>query len=256
MIQYSARLLDRVASGAYQELVLHAPDLAQQLQPGQAVLVRAGWGLDPYLRRTFYPVGFDAETFTVRLPPGGDRGHAWLRLCPVGTTVDCLGPVGVGFRLAAGVRRLLCLGEGDLAWALLPLVHLADASHLSVTLAVEAASTRAAVPAQRLPLAVEYRLATPQARRSDKGRRGVLTPELLGWADAIAAAGSASFYFQLAEAIREHRVVLARGFGQALVAASFLCGFGACMACAADIAGGRRRVCLRGPVFDLIDIVR
>ena len=149
MIQHSASLVERVSSGAYQELVLRAPELAQQLQPGQAVLVRAGWGLDPYLRRTFYPVALDAETFSLRLPPSGDRGQAWLRLCPLGAAIDCLGPVGVGFRLPAGASRLLCLGEGDLAWALLPLVHLADAAHLTVTLATTAATARAACRAGR-----------------------------------------------------------------------------------------------------------
>jgi dihydroorotate dehydrogenase electron transfer subunit len=255
MIQQNASLVERVGDGAYQELVLQAPELAQQLQPGQAVLVRAGWGLDPYLRRTFYPIAFDVETFTLRLPPSGDRGHAWLRLCPPGAAIDCLGPIGVGFRLPAGASRLLCLGEGDLAWALLPLVHLADAAHLSVTLATTAAAARAVIPAQRLPLSVEYRAATLAAGRADRSRPGLLTPELLGWADAIAAAGSSSFYFHLAEAIREHRLVLPRGFGQALVAADFLCGVGACMACAADVAGGRRRVCLRGPVFDLTAVI-
>lgn len=255
MIQQSARLLERVATGAYQELVLHAPELAQQVQPGQAVLVRAGWGLDPYLRRTFYPVQCDAETFTLRLPPSGDRGHAWLRLSPVGAAIDCLGPVGIGFRLPSGARRLLCLGEGDLAWALLPLVKLADAAHLTVVLATEVATARAAIPAQRLPLSVEYRVMAPERRRGSKDRPGAPTAELLGWADAIAVAGSRAFNFQLAEAIREHRVVLARGFAQALVSASFLCGTGACLACADDVAGGRRRVCLRGPVFDLLDVI-
>lgn len=255
MIQQSARLLERTATGAYQELILHAPDLAQQLQPGQAVLVRAGWGLDPYLRRTFYPVAFDAETLSLRLPPSGDRGHAWLRLCPVGASIDCLGPVGAGFRLAAGARHLLCLGEGDLAWALLPLVSLADFAHVAVTLVTEAATARVAIPAQRLPLAIEYRVATVDGSRGRKGRLESLLPELVGWADAIAAAGSQPFYQHLSEAIREHRVVLPRGFAQALYATSFLCGTGACLACAADVAGGRRRVCLRGPVFDLLDLL-
>lgn len=255
MIQQIARLVERRDNGADQELVLQAPELAQQLQPGQAVLVRAGWGLDPYLRRTFYPVAFDDAAFSLRLPPSGDRGHAWLRLCPLGAAIDCLGPVGAGFRLPAGAQRLLCLGEGDLAWALLPLVQLADAAHLSVTLAAESASARAAIPAARLPLAVEYRLAAPAVRYGDAARPGMLAGEVLGWADAIAAAGSSSFYFHLAEAIRQHRLGLPRGFAQALVAADFLCGVGACMACAVDVAGGRRRVCLRGPVFDLTDVI-
>ncbi len=254
MIQHSARILERVTTGAFQELVLHAPELAQQLQPGQAVMVQAGWGLDPYLRRTFYPIAFDTETLTLRLPPSGDRGHAWLRLSSLGASVDCLGPVGLGFRAPASAQRLLCVGEGELAWTLLPLVKLADAAHLSVTLATESATARTAIPSQRLPLAVEYRVTTIDGSQGTRGRRRAISAELLNWADAVAAAGSQSFYHDLAMAVREYRVVLRRGFVQALMSASFLCGVGACMACATDVAGGRRRVCLRGPVFDLLDL--
>jgi A/G-specific adenine glycosylase len=79
--------------------------------------------------------------------------------------------------------------------------------------------------------------------------------ELLTWADVVMAAGSLSFYRRLVEAIRIHRLVVRRGLAQVLYPATFLCGIGACLACAADVAGGRRRVCLRGPVFDLTDVV-
>ena len=51
------------------------------------------------------------------------------------------------------------------------------------------------------------------------------------------------------------RYEISRGFVQALYPATFLCGNGACQTCVADVAGGRRRVCQRGPVFDLADVV-
>ena len=40
------------------------------LAPGQAVLAKCGWGLEPYLRRTFHPVASDVETWTLGVPPG------------------------------------------------------------------------------------------------------------------------------------------------------------------------------------------
>ncbi|OIO92424.1 MAG: hypothetical protein AUK03_09845 [Anaerolineae bacterium CG2_30_64_16] len=256
MLQATAELIERKAQGASQELRLHAPELARHLSPGQAVLVRAGWDLHPYLRRTFYPIAIAAETWTLRVPPSADWGHAWLRAAPPGTRLDCLGPVGHGYAAPAGVRHLLCVGEGELAWALLPAVVQADAAGLVVTLAAEGRSVRDLIPVKRLPVAVEYRVATLNGRA---GHCGDLTPilaELFGWADVAFAAGSLDFYARLATAITTARFGLSAGFAQVLyTAAPLLCGTGACGACAAEIAGGRHRICRRGPVLDLADMV-
>ena len=169
MLQITATLIERQTSGPAQELRLRAPVLARMLAPGQAILVKAGWGLEPYLRRTFHAIAIDDETWTLRVPPGGDWGHAWLRAAPLGTELDCLGPVGIGFSLPANARNVLCLGEGDAAWALLPVIALADAAGVAVTLAVEAFTGRDLLPAQRLPATVEYHTALRQ-RRPIRGR--------------------------------------------------------------------------------------
>lgn len=266
LTQAIGTLVDRRATGPALELVLRAPELARLLAPGQPVLVRPGPTLSPYLRRTFYPTSLAAEEFTIRIPPSSDWGDAWLRVAPVGAEIDCLGPVGTGFSVEAGVRNLLCVGtdangaDGDLAWGLLPLIDWADAAGLSVTFAVGSPSVRHApgwsLPAARLPARVEYHLVT-----SD-GRPDVIRPlmstlsDLLPWADALAAALPADAYGLLGETVRAARFALSPGFAQAIYPSHFLCGNGACQACVADVAGGRRRVCLRGPVFDLTEIVR
>jgi len=110
--QHSATIIERRTAGPAVELVLAEPELSRLLRPGQPVLVKAGPGIAPYLRRTLYPIALDEESFTLRIPPSADWGDAWLRTAPVDATVDCLGPVGVGFSLDPRVRNLLCVGEG------------------------------------------------------------------------------------------------------------------------------------------------
>jgi dihydroorotate dehydrogenase electron transfer subunit len=255
LTQAGAIIVDRRTTGPAVEVVLRVPEIAHLLAPGQPVLLKAGPALSPYLRRTVYPIAIDAEHLTLRVEPSTDWGDAWLRVAPVGAELDCLGPVGHGFTVESGVRNLLCVGEGSHSWTLLPLIGWADAAGLSVTFVVGAQSTRWALQPARLPAGVEYHLVT-----SD-GRLDVLRPlmstlsDLLPWADALCAALSGAAYNTLADTIRTARFALSPGFAEALYPAQFLCGTGACQACVADVAGGRRRVCLRGPVFDLVDLV-
>lgn len=261
MIQTTAALIARTTAGPAQELTLHAPELARVLGPGQATLIRCGWGLTPYLRRAFYPVAINTETWALRVPPSGDWGHAWLASTPVGTELDCLGPVGIGFNVPLGVRNVLCIGAGEPAWTLLPVIAVAEARGLSVTLAAEARTARELIPPQRLPASVEYHALTADSGHITNQWAELLTgssggpgPGLLAWADLVLAAGSLSFYSQLAAAVKTVRYEVSRGFVQALYPATFLCGTGACQACVADVATGRRRICLRGPVMDLREV--
>jgi hypothetical protein len=270
MLQTTATLIERHTVGASQELRLQTPALARSLTPGQAVLVQTGWGVEPYLRRTFYPTGLDDESWTLRVPPGSDWGHAWLRTVTIGAQLDCLGPVGIGYSAPVGARNLLCLAEEDpatvassgcSAWALLPAIAQAAGRGLSVTFAMEAPSARDLIPAHRLPAAVEYHTAIRSRRTIPRPGGGTASegvaqflPELLLWADAVLAAGSLAFYSNLAMAVRAARYELTRGFAQALYPAAFLCGVGACQACVADLTTGRRRICQRGPALDLVDV--
>jgi hypothetical protein len=143
---------------------------------------------------------------------------------------------------------------------------------MAVTFAVEAIGGREVIPPARLPPGVEYRATERSPARSEgfplpaapgnptiTTRARELEPpawlvELLTWSDAVLAAGSLEFYARLSAAVAQARFGISLGFGQVLYPATFLCGTGACQACTADVAGGRRRVCLRGPVFDLKDV--
>ena len=202
MLQTLAEIVDRHTEGASQEIRLRAPDLARMLAPGRAVLLSAGAHLQPYLRRTFYPIAYDDETFTVRITPGDDWGHAWLRAAPEGSMLDCLGPVGNGFEVPAAARNLVVLAEGDAVWTLLPALLSAERAGKNVALACTAAGRGQLFPSQRLPARVEYAVTTG-GHSLERRRRfaGSIAP-LLAWSDTLLAAGGLDFYAWLAPVIQ------------------------------------------------------
>ena len=249
ILQVQAEIVDRKFSGAAQELRLVAPALAAQLNPGQPVLVRAGWGRDPFLRRASTRLPWMAKASRCACCPAATWARPGWPLRRPGSTVDCLGPVGFGFAVPPGTRNLLCLGEEAAAWMLLPLVAQAveppgtngRPGGLVVTLAVEALGSRDLLPASRLPPTIEFHLATLDGSQGRRGRLGGLLNELLTWADAVLRAGSPAFYDRLHAAIQATRYNPPRGFCQIHHAGQILCGVGSCQACRVDLATGRRR---------------
>ena len=110
-------------------------------------------------------------------------------LLPEGAEVDCIGPVGNGYHLRPQARNVLCIGEGDAAWALLPALLDAAAAGLAVTFAMEADLERDLIAATRLPAAVEYHTATPDAA----GRGRLPLADMLAWADMLVICRVARF---------------------------------------------------------------
>jgi dihydroorotate dehydrogenase electron transfer subunit len=218
------------------------------------------WSL--YRRRTLYVAGArparpgeDGDPVQlVAAPPVGpkataDPGYAWLRALPPGAAVNLMGPLGRGFQVPASTRNLLLVADLGRVWLLLPLIEPLLDRGGRVTLLVRGASGREEALLRRLPMAVEV-----YGAPGDEPWRGHLD-NLLPWADQVCAALPAVHYRPLAEAVRQRRFRLTPGFASALVEADFLCGYGACLACAVPRpGGGYTRACVHGPVFDLAEI--
>ncbi len=256
LTQATGTVVERRAAGAALELVIHSPALARLLSPGQPLLVKAGPTLSPYLRRTFYPIALGAEDFTIRIPPSSDWGDAWLRVAPPGAELDCLGPIGAGFSLDSGIRNLLCVGEGALAWGLLPLIDWADAAGLSVTFVAGSVEHARCTPSS--PPACRRRVSPRNQRRAGRDRPpahvDVVGPAAVG-RRTLRRADRGAPTPPWPPRYGRHATRSRPASPKPIYPSQFLCGTGACLACVADVAGGRRRVCLRGPVFDLVDIV-
>jgi dihydroorotate dehydrogenase electron transfer subunit len=256
MIQTQALVVDKeTITPAWWRLVLSAPELSPNLEPGQFVLLRCGDHFTCYLRRPIFPQQLDEQQLSLLLRPVSDPGLAWLSARKVGDPLDIIGPLGVGFALPNTVRNLLLIGDSPMISPLLGQMERAVAAGVSVTLALGGSRAALLYPAAELPPAVEFQAATLDGSLGHHGPVTDLLPDLLRWADMACAVGSAELYQSLKTVTRSVRLVFQSGFLYGLVLDQVLpCGVGACFGCPVDTTRGLKFVCIDGPVLDLAEI--
>ena len=235
--------------GRYHRLVVAAPGLAARTRPGQFchLLCRDAGGTGPYLRRpmSVWRIGTDG-TLGFLLHVKGRGTAALARLRP-GDALDVVGPLGVGFSLPPGARRVLVLARGVGLATLAPLVRGGPQVHAVLSarspedlMAAEfGASSFDAVfdsDGSSTPAAVEALL----RRRFERERP-----------DAVYTCGSNRLFLLLQRLAAEYGIP-----GQVALEQQMGCGLGMCFCCVRDIrddAGQvtHQRVCREGPVFDL-----
>jgi dihydroorotate dehydrogenase electron transfer subunit len=229
---YSCRVIENRNLWADAQLIaFDAPQVARVMRPGQFALARDMTTFDPYLRRVLWLYANEGDrvafVFSSRDP---------LAACVrVGDSLDLLAPLGNAIDLDMSARRVLLIGEGTQIVQLIALAHHAVTQAREVVLVSRGESI---FPAHLLSPEIEYR--TDDA----------LGAELIAWADAIVASGSAELYRALANAIRAVRYRLEPGFARAIVDLPMPCGTGACGACAVETARGLQLACTDGPAFD------
>jgi dihydroorotate dehydrogenase electron transfer subunit len=182
----------------------------------------------------------------VLLPPALDAAYRWLAERPTGATVNLIGPLGQGFKLQPNARNLLLVTDLARLPICLSLIDQMLDRNGRVTLLLRSETNDADAIRNRLPLAVELRLATNETQWQQH------LGETIRWADQVAAALPNALYPALATHLRSNRTRLEHGFAQVLVEADLACGVGACLACTIPVAdGSQTRACVHGPVFDL-----
>jgi len=248
--QLSARVVStaQVMPGVYL-LWLWAPYITELCTPGQFVMVRCGGGLEPLLRRPLSIHRTASEEQIALLFSVVGRGTFLLSQQPEGGEVDLLGPLGNGFSLDSGSRRVLLIAGG---MGIAPLVFLADEAArrgLEVVLLMGAATADCLYPGSLLPSSVTVVKATEDG---SAGRRGQVTDVIdgpAGQADQVFACGPMSMYQAMIarESLRGRSV-------QVSLEVAMACGLGACYGCSIKTRKGLRQVCRDGPVFELEDL--
>ena len=231
-------------------LSLRAPEAARGAAPGQFLHIHCGEGTAPLLRRPMSVYRTDRDVIQLMIRDVGE-GSAWLVRRQPGDELDCLGPLGHGFRLQPQARNLLMVGGG---YGVAPLVGLAERALIrgsSVVLAVGAATRAHVFPTDLLPPEIEYLVATDDGSAGHPGYVTDLVPDRLAWADAVYACGPLPMMAALARIVRERAP---RKPVQVAMEERMGCAMGVCLGCCIETTRGPLRVCTEGPVFDIRQI--
>ena len=246
--------------GAYDLITALDPTGPTNPRPGQFYMLAAeerwGGGGDerPYLPRAFSyaraRVADDGIALSFLLEAVGPGTQRLAELAP-DEGLALLGPLGVGFRPAAGGTRPLLVGGGIGAAPLLCWEE---------ELAAEARSAGAGGPPTVLlgfrsaahAQAAALFAAEPQVVTDDGsvGRRALVTEllaaELDNHANATVYACGPPAMLEAVRALCSERDV----FAQLAMESGMACGFGACFGCVVPTRSGYVRLCVDGPVLD------
>jgi len=245
----------RYPGAVYFLMKLDAADIAADCRPGQFLMLKCG---DDFLLRrplSIHGVSRGRVKLLYRVGAAADgtvegSGTGWLSHLTKGDSVDILGPLGNGFRMEAGARRLLLVAGGI---GIAPLIFLANKAvdmGRQVVLLMGARSAAGIIPRNMLPFGTPCVITTDDGSLGVKGAVTDIMPRYLENADQVFACGPQAMLEKMASLPE-----MASMPAQVSLEVRMGCGSGACYGCSIRTVRGMRRVCREGPVFDIKDII-
>jgi dihydroorotate dehydrogenase electron transfer subunit len=240
---------------------IEAPNIAYSVLPGQFITVRCG---DFTLRRPFSIHQVSSREIALLFKIAG-KGSLWLSQRQTGERIDILDPLGRGYSIEPGAKKLLLVAGGIGIAPLFFLMQYASSQH-QITL-IHGVSTAAQLypffsrgkkrsRLSPLPNGVQFVPVTEDGSMGEKGLATDILPDFLDWADQVYACGPADMYKAMAEmSLRAKRSNLKLTKCQVSLEVRMGCGFGACYSCTINTKKGLKQVCRDGPVFELEDII-
>jgi dihydroorotate dehydrogenase electron transfer subunit len=217
-------------------IAMDAPEIAASVRAGQ--FVNLGWAPGPLLRRPFSVYRVDGDDIEVVLKEVG-AGTAQLLDMRPGERVSCLGPLGKGFEVGTGPKKI-ALVSGGLGVAPMPL-----AAKEAMALGIHVTWVHGARTAAELCSEAE---ADEVIWATDDGSRGVAGTAVAAAPDAdlVLACGPNRMLAAAAARWPDARVAVETYMG---------CGTGVCLGCAVPLVrGGYDRACTEGPVYRASDV--
>ncbi|MGY1804044.1 dihydroorotate dehydrogenase electron transfer subunit [Blastococcus sp. SYSU D00922] len=248
-VQRVVEVARRRPVGAYVELTLAAPEIAERTEPGQFVAFAVGGDTSAHLlRRSIAIAGAGDGEVTVVVAPHGP-GSTWLAGLQLGDTVDVVGPLGRPYPLPEPGTAALLVGGGYGAAALVGLARRLRGSGSEVVAVCGAASADRLSSVDELGELGQVLVTTDDG---SAGRQGWVTDamaELVGRVGVVYACGPMGMLRAVADAATSAGLP-----SYVAVEESMACGVGVCMTCVLPVVGedGRTRFsrsCTEGPVF-------
>jgi dihydroorotate dehydrogenase electron transfer subunit len=256
-VQVQGEILSVKRVGAYQEMTVVAPGMAELTRPGHFVAVQVGGPESSMmLRRAFaiYDVkdrGIYGGTVTFVFAVHG-KGTAWLSQRRPGERLDVVGPLGKPFRLPKEPVNATLVGGGYGTAPLLPLATSLRARGCRVDFVLGAGSADrlfGTLDAKRIGQTLS--ITTDDGSVGQRGRVSDVLPEVLERtkADVVYACGPMAMLRSVTEQAAQLGLTT-----QVAVEESMACGIGVCMTCVLPVVGedGLTRMvrsCVEGPVF-------
>ena len=248
-VQREVRVAGCRPMGAYVELTLEAPEIAERAQPGQFVAFAVGGPTSAMLlRRSIAIAGAAGSSVTVVVAPHG-VGSTWLAARQVGDVLDVVGPLGRPYPLPEPGAVALLVGGGYGAAALVGLAELLRSRGDAVTAVAGAATAEKLCSLDELGAVADLHVLTDDGSAGRQGMVTLAVGELLATADVVYACGPMPMLRAVAAAATAAGVP-----SYVAVEEAMACGIGVCMTCVLPVVGadGRSRFarsCTEGPVF-------
>jgi dihydroorotate dehydrogenase electron transfer subunit len=243
--------------GAYNEMTVVAPGMAELTRPGHFLAVQVGGPQSSMLLRRAFAIskvkerGVYGGTVEFVFAVNG-KGTAWLASRRPQDKIDIVGPLGKPFRMPAEPVTATLVGGGYGSAPLLPLAAALRDRGCRVDFVLGAGSVDrlfGQLDAKRIASSIE--VTTDDGSMGRRGRVSDVLPQLLDrtGSEVVYACGPMGMLRAVTDLASERGIPC-----QVAVEESMACGIGVCMTCVLPVVGddGQTRMvrsCVEGPVF-------
>ena len=240
----------------YYSIVLKAPEMASAALPGQFVMLRVSENRDPLLARPFGISSVPSKSSLEIVYRVVGRGTALLTGMKAGRTLSILGPLGTGFPLPDNQTTLAMVAGGS---GFPPLHFLSQRAGSRAHLFIGSRDKECLPPSGIIKsfrdTAATVHIATEDGSAGTKGLttdilNAFLTKRERKTGIVLYACGPHAMLAAVSAIAVEHSLPCYVSLEERMA-----CGLGACMGCSIPMkAGGYKRACKEGPVFDAQDV--